>query len=64
MSNCYTFPSRVYGATRYCERYMPRDRRIVIIVLNNRGIDECYLRCPEDQTRVDALHERFNTLYI
>ena len=47
MSNCYAVRSRVYGATRFTERSMPINKRIVLIVLTNRTIEETYVRGPE-----------------
>lgn len=44
MSNVYSFPARVFGPTRYTERYLPQSKRIVLIVLTNRSIEETYLR--------------------
>lgn len=67
MSNVYSFPARVYGPTRYIERFLPRGKRIVLIVLSNRTIEETYLRDgsgPGDHLRVDALYERFTVVNL
>lgn len=63
MSNVYNFPARVFGPTRYSERYLPIGKRICLIVLTNRTIEECYLHMEQptvgDKLRIDALYERF-----
>lgn len=68
MSNLYTFPARVYGNTRYFEKYMPLNQRIVLIVLTNRTIEETYIRGVEltdgDRKRIDALYARFNVISL
>lgn len=67
MSNVYGFPARVYGPTRYVERFLPQGERIVLIVLSNRTIEETYLRengTVGDQWRIDALYARFTVISL
>jgi len=67
MSNVYNFDARVFGPTRYIERFLPRGKRVVLIVLTNRTIEETYLRDGAgdgDRLRVDALYERFTVVSL
>ena len=62
MSNTYSIRTRVYGETRYHERFMEPGSVRLLVVLHNQQPDEVY--SEHTDIRRDAFWKRFNLMYI
>lgn len=62
VSNTYTMRVRVYGPTRYTDRWFEKNSSRILVVLTNKTPEECYFKDEKDKLRLEAFYTRFNII--